>query len=234
MIEIVNFSKSYTEGKKAVDNISLKVEKGDIFAFVGLNGAGKSTTIKAIMGVLPFSEGDILIDGVSILKDPIGCKLKMAYVPDNPEVYAYMRGIDYVKFILSIYKTKFVEEEMLELAKELDIVDALANPVSSYSHGMKQKILLLAAFLHKPKVFILDEPFVGLDPKATHILKEKMIKFAKEGGSIFFSTHILEVAEKLCNKVAIIKNGKLVANGYMEDVIGDSSLVEVFLGENHE
>ena len=156
MIEIVNFSKSYVKEKKAVDNISLKVEKGDIFAFVGLNGAGKSTTIKAIMGVLPFNEGDILIDGVSILKDPIGCKLKMAYVPDNPEVYAYMRGIDYVKFVLSIYRTKFIEEEMLELARELDIVDALANPVSSYSHGMKQKLLLLAAFLHKPKVLILD------------------------------------------------------------------------------
>lgn len=234
MLEIVNFSKSYVEGKKAVDEVSLKVEKGDIFAFVGLNGAGKSTTLKAIMGVLPFSEGDILIDGVSILKDPIGCKLKMAYVPDNPEVYAYMRGIDYIKFILSIYRTKFDEKEMLNLAKELDIVDALANPVSSYSHGMKQKLLLLAAFLHKPKLFILDEPFVGLDPKATHILKEKMKKFASEGGSIFFSTHILEVAEKLCNKVAIIKEGKLVANGKMEDVIGDSSLVEVFLGENHE
>lgn len=234
MLEIVNFSKSYVEGRKAVDEVSLKVEKGDIFAFVGLNGAGKSTTLKAIMGVLPFSEGDILIDGVSILKDPIGCKLKMAYVPDNPEVYAYMRGIDYIKFILSIYRTKFDEKEMLNLAKELDIVDALANPVSSYSHGMKQKLLLLAAFLHKPKLFILDEPFVGLDPKATHILKEKMKKFASEGGSIFFSTHILEVAEKLCNKVAIIKEGKLVANGKMEDVIGDSSLVEVFLGENHE
>ena len=234
MLEIVNFSKSYVEGRKAVDEVSLKVEKGDIFAFVGLNGAGKSTTLKAIMGVLPFREGDILIDGVSILKDPIGCKLKMAYVPDNPEVYAYMRGIDYIKFILSIYRTKFDEKEMLNLAKELDIVDALANPVSSYSHGMKQKLLLLAAFLHKPKLFILDEPFVGLDPKATHILKEKMKKFASEGGSIFFSTHILEVAEKLCNKVAIIKEGKLVANGKMEDVIGDSSLVEVFLGENHE
>ena len=234
MLEIVNFSKSFVEGRKAVDEVSLKVEKGDIFAFVGLNGAGKSTTLKAIMGVLPFREGDILIDGVSILKDPIGCKLKMAYVPDNPEVYAYMRGIDYIKFILSIYRTKFDEKEMLNLAKELDIVDALANPVSSYSHGMKQKLLLLAAFLHKPKLFILDEPFVGLDPKATHILKEKMKKFASEGGSIFFSTHILEVAEKLCNKVAIIKEGKLVANGKMEDVIGDSSLVEVFLGENHE
>ena len=234
MIEIVNFSKSYVKEKKAVDNISLKVEKGDIFAFVGLNGAGKSTTIKAIMGVLPFNEGDILIDGVSILKDPIGCKLKMAYVPDNPEVYAYMRGIDYVKFVLSIYRTKFIEEEMLELARELDIVDALANPVSSYSHGMKQKLLLLAAFLHKPKVLILDEPFVGLDPKATHLLKEKMKKFADEGGSIFFSTHILEVAEKLCNKVAIIKNGKIVACGNMEEVIGNRSLVEVFLGDEHE
>jgi len=234
MIKILNLSKSYVEGKKAVDNVSFEVENGDIFAFVGLNGAGKSTTIKAMCGILPFEEGTIEINGKSIVTDPVNCKLEMAYVPDNPDVYAYMKGIDYVKFILSIYRTKFNEEEMITLAKEMEIFDALGDLVSSYSHGMKQKIVLLAAFLHHPKVLVLDEPFVGLDPKATHYLKEKMKAFAEEGNTIFFSTHVLEIAEKLCNKVAIIKEGKIVAWGNMEDVAGKEGLVETFLGVNNE
>lgn len=229
MIQISNFSKSYVKGVKAVDNLSLTIEDGDLCAFVGLNGAGKSTTIKALMGILPFEEGTILVDGKNIKENPIQIKKMMAYVPDNPEVYSFMKGIDYIKFILAIYGAKFNEKEMEDLAKELEIYESLGDLVSSYSHGMKQKIVLLAAFLHHPKILILDEPFVGLDPKATHILKERMKEFTKEGNTIFFSTHILEVAEKLCNKVAIIKQGKLVASGPMEDIIQDNSLEEVFL-----
>ena len=234
MIIINNFTKEYIKGKPAVSNLSLKIEDGDIYAFVGLNGAGKSTTIKSIVGILPFQEGEIYINGHSIVDDPINAKLEMAYVPDNPEVYSYMKGIDYVKFILNVYHKGFNETEMINLAKELEIDDALNNLVSSYSHGMKQKIILLAAFLHHPKVMILDEPFVGLDPKATFFLKNKMKEFASLGGTIFFSTHILEVAEKLCNKVAIIKEGKLVISGNMEDVVNDKSLEDIFLGVNNE
>ena len=234
MIKIQNLTKSYVAGKKAVDDLSLEIADGDIFAFVGLNGAGKSTTIKSMVGILPFEDGYIEINGKSIVADPIGCKLEMAYVPDNPEVYAYMKGIDYVKFILSIYRVSFNEQEMIDLAKELEIYDALGDLVSSYSHGMKQKIILLAAFLHHPKVLILDEPFVGLDPKATHLLKEKMKDYARQGNTIFFSTHVLEVAEKLCNKVAIIKEGKLVVSGTMEEVAGKEGLESAFLGVNNE
>ena len=229
MIEIKNFSKTYVKGVKAVDNLSLTIEDGDLCAFVGLNGAGKSTTIKAVMGILPFEEGEIIVDGKNIKSNPVDIKREMAYVPDNPEVYAFMKGIDYIKFILSIYGTPFDEKEMEDFAKELGIYNALGDLVSSYSHGMKQKIVLLAAFLHHPKILILDEPFVGLDPKATHLLKEKMKDYTAKGNTIFFSTHVLEVAEKLCNKVAIIKKGKLVASGNMEDVIKDDSLEDVFL-----
>ena len=229
MIEIKNFSKTYVKGVKAVDNLSLTIEDGDLCAFVGLNGAGKSTTIKALMGILPFEEGEILVDGRNIKSNPVEIKKEMAYVPDNPEVYAFMKGIDYIKFILLIYGTPFDEKEMEDFAKELGIYNALGDLVSSYSHGMKQKIVLLAAFLHHPKILILDEPFVGLDPKATHLLKEKMKDYTAKGNTIFFSTHVLEVAEKLCNKVAIIKKGKLVASGNMEDVIKDNSLEDVFL-----
>ena len=229
MIEIKNFSKTYVKGVKAVDNLSLTIEDGDLCAFVGLNGAGKSTTIKALMGILPFEEGEILVDGRNIKSNPVEIKKEMAYVPDNPEVYAFMKGIDYIKFILSIYGTPFDEKEMEDFAKELGIYNALGDLVSSYSHGMKQKIVLLAAFLHHPKILVLDEPFVGLDPKATHLLKEKMKDYTAKGNTIFFSTHVLEVAEKLCNKVAIIKKGKLVASGNMEDVIKDNSLEDVFL-----
>lgn len=229
MIEIKNFSKSYVKGAKAVDDLSLTISDGDLCAFVGLNGAGKSTTIKALMGILPFEEGEILVDGKNIKSNPVEIKKEMAYVPDNPEVYAFMKGIDYIKFILSIYGTPFDEKEMEAFAKELGIYNALGDLVSSYSHGMKQKIVLLAAFLHHPKILVLDEPFVGLDPKATHILKEKMKSYTEAGNTIFFSTHVLEVAEKLCNKVAIINKGKLVASGTMEDVIKDNSLENVFL-----
>ncbi len=229
MIEIKNFSKSYVKGAKAVDDLTLTISDGDLCAFVGLNGAGKSTTIKALMGILPFEEGEILVDGKNIKSNPVEIKKEMAYVPDNPEVYAFMKGIDYIKFILSIYGTPFDEKEMEDFAKELGIYNALGDLVSSYSHGMKQKIVLLAAFLHHPKILVLDEPFVGLDPKATHILKEKMKSYTEAGNTIFFSTHVLEVAEKLCNKVAIINKGKLVAAGTMEDVIKDNSLENVFL-----
>ena len=229
MSEIKNFSKSYVKGSKAVDDLTLMISDGDLCAFVGLNGAGKSTTIKALMGILPFEEGEILVDGKNIKSNPVEIKKEMAYVPDNPEVYAFMKGIDYIKFILSIYGTPFDEKEMEDFAKELGIYNALGDLVSSYSHGMKQKIVLLAAFLHHPKILVLDEPFVGLDPKATHILKEKMKSYTEAGNTIFFSTHVLEVAEKLCNKVAIINKGKLVASGTMEDVIKDNSLENVFL-----
>ena len=229
MIEIKNFSKSYVQGSKAVDALTLMISDGDLCAFVGLNGAGKSTTIKALMGILPFEEGEILVDGKNIKSNPVEIKKEMAYVPDNPEVYAFMKGIDYIKFTLSIYGTPFDEKEMEDFAKELGIYNALGDLVSSYSHGMKQKIVLLAAFLHHPKILVLDEPFVGLDPKATHILKEKMKSYTEAGNTIFFSTHVLEVAEKLCNKVAIINKGKLVASGTMEDVIKDNSLENVFL-----
>jgi len=229
MVKFENFSKSYVKGIKAVDNLSLEIEDGDLFAFVGLNGAGKSTTIKALMGILPFEEGKILIDGKSISDDPVGIKRKMAYVPDNPEVYSFMKGIDYIKFMLAIYGESYNEKEIEDFAKELGIYSVLGDLVSSYSHGMKQKIVLLAAFAHHPKYLILDEPFVGLDPKATHILKEKMKSYVSEGNTIFFSTHVLEVAEKLCNKVAIIKQGKLVASGNMEEITKDQSLEDVFL-----
>ena len=234
MIVINNFTKEYIKGKPAVSNLSLKIEDGDICAFVGLNGAGKSTTIKSIVGILPFQEGEIYVNGHSIVKEPIECKQDIAYVPDNPEVYSYMKGIDYVKFILNVYHKEFNEKEMIDLAKELEIDSVLNNLVSSYSHGMKQKIILLAAFLHHPKVMILDEPFVGLDPKATFFLKNKMREFADQGGTIFFSTHILEVAEKLCNKVAIIKEGKLILSGTMEEVVNNKSLEDIFLGVNNE
>lgn len=232
MIQIENFSKSYIKGKKAVDGLSLAIEDGDLFAFVGLNGAGKSTTIKSLVGILPFENGKIIVNGMDIKEKAIEAKKIMAYVPDNPDVYAFMKGIDYIKFILSVYGTKFDEKETEEFAKELGIYNSLGDLVSSYSHGMKQKIVLLAAFLHHPKILVLDEPFVGLDPKASHILKEKMKKYTEEGNTIFFSTHVLEVAEKLCNKVAIIKNGKLVKVGNMEDVIKDTSLEDVFLEIN--
>jgi ABC-2 type transport system ATP-binding protein len=233
MIELKHVYKSYDGEHLVLDDINLIVNDGDIFAFVGLNGAGKSTTIKAICGIHSF-DGEILIDGMSIKKNPIECKKNMAYIADNPELYGFMKGVDFIKFIVSMYNKPLDEERMMNLALKLEIVDALNDPISTYSHGMKQKIALMAHFLHDPHILVLDEPFVGLDPKATFELKEMMKEHALNGGVIFFSTHILEVAQKLCNKVAIIKDGKIKACGSMEEITKDSTLEEVFLGVANE
>ena len=231
MLDIINFSKTYSKEKRAVDNISIKVEKGDIFGFIGHNGAGKTTTIKAIVGIIDFTEGDILIDGISIRKNPMECKKNIAYIPDNPDLYEYLTGIQYLNFIGDIFEIS--KEERRELinyyAEKFELNNFLGNIISSYSHGMKQKLVIIGALIHKPKLLILDEPFVGLDPKASHILKEEMKELCKNGAAIFFSTHVLEVAEKICNKVAIIKNGIIVAEGTMDEVKGDSSLEEIFM-----
>lgn len=231
MLQIINFSKSYKNGKKAANNISITVNKGEIFAFIGHNGAGKTTTIKSVVGILEFEEGDILIDGTSIKKEPLKCKSKIAYIPDNPDIYESLTGIQYLNFIADIYEvSKGEREELIKLYSEkFEIINALGDLISSYSHGMKQKLVLISALIHKPKLLVLDEPFVGLDPKAVHILKEEMKKICKEGAAIFFSTHVLEVAEKLCDKVAIIKEGNIVTQGKMNDVKGNSSLEDIFM-----
>lgn len=225
------FSKSYKNGKRAVNNVSIKVNSGEIFAFIGHNGAGKTTTIKAIVGILEFDEGDILIDGDSINIDPIKCKRKIAYIPDNPDIYEALTGIQYLNFIADIYKvSKEERERLIKLYSEkFELTSALGDLISSYSHGMKQKLVIISALLHRPKLLILDEPFVGLDPKASHILKEEMKKLCSEGVAIFFSTHVLEVAEKLCDKVAIIKDGNIVSQGKMDEVKGNSSLEDIFM-----
>ena len=231
MLKIKNYSKSYTLGKKVVDNISIDVKKGDIFGFVGHNGAGKTTTIKSVVGILDFEEGDILIDNVSIKDNPILCKSKMAYIPDNPDLYEHLTGISYLNFIADVYDVS--DKKRNELIKKysdlFEITDNLGDSISSYSHGMKQKLAIISALIHEPKIYILDEPFVGLDPKAAHILKEIMKEKCEEGCSFFFSTHVLEVAEKLCNKIAIIKNGKLVVSGNMKDIVKDKSLEDIFM-----
>ncbi|VYU24864.1 ATP-binding cassette domain-containing protein [Clostridium tertium] len=231
MLNIINYSKAYKNGKKAVDNISLEVNPGEIFAFIGHNGAGKTTTIKAIVGILDFTEGDILIDGISIKENPMACKEKIAYIPDNPDIYESLKGIQYLNFIADIYKVskEDKEREIKKYAEIFEITSALGDLISSYSHGMKQKLTIISALLHKPKLLILDEPFVGLDPKASHLLKQEMKKLCNEGVAIFFSTHVLEVAEKLCDKVAIIKDGKIVSKGTMEEVKGNSSLEDIFM-----
>lgn len=231
MLDIINLSKTYSKGKRAVDDISIKVEKGDIFGFIGHNGAGKTTTIKAIVGIINFTEGDILIDGISIRENPMECKKKIAYIPDNPDLYDYLTGIQYLNFIGDIFEiSKDQREELIKYYSEkFELSNFLGNIISSYSHGMKQKLAIIGALIHKPKLLILDEPFVGLDPKASHTLKEEMKKLCKEGSAIFFSTHVLEVAEKICNKVAIIKNGVIRAKGTMEEVKGDSSLEDIFM-----
>lgn len=231
MLEIIKFSKSYKNGKRAVNNVSIKVNSGEIFAFIGHNGAGKTTTIKAIVGILEFDEGDILIDGDSINIDPIKCKRKIAYIPDNPDIYEALTGIQYLNFIADIYKvSKEERERLIKLYSEkFELTSALGDLISSYSHGMKQKLVIISALLHRPKLLILDEPFVGLDPKASHILKEEMKKLCSEGVAIFFSTHVLEVAEKLCDKVAIIKDGNIVSQGKMDEVKGNSSLEDIFM-----
>lgn len=231
MLEIKNFSKEYSKGKKAFDNISLTVNSGEIFGFIGHNGAGKTTTIKSIVGILEFSEGDILIDSKSIKKNAIECKKVMAYIPDNPDLYEALTGIQYLSFIADIYKIS--KEQIEKLIKyygdKLELTKYLGDLISSYSHGMKQKLAVISALIHKPKLLILDEPFVGLDPKASHTLKEIMRELCNEGSAIFFSTHVLEVAEKLCDKIAIIKDGKIVAEGTTEQVKGNNSLEEVFM-----
>lgn len=231
MLEIKNYTKKYENGKIAVNNLSLLVEPGDLFGFIGHNGAGKSTTIKSIVGILPFNEGDILIDGVSIKSDPITCKQQIAYIPDNPDLYESLTGIHYLNFISDVFAISVEERKKIinKYATLFGIKDSLNQYIGSYSHGMKQKLAIISALVHKPKLLILDEPFVGLDPIASHTVKEVMKEFCASGGAIFFSTHVLEVAEKLCNKIAIIKDGKLVISGIMEEVTKDASLEDVFL-----
>ena len=231
MIEIKNLTKSYVKGKKAVDDISFDVLDGEIFAFIGHNGAGKTTTIKSIVGILDFDCGNILINGKSIKDDAINAKKEIAYVPDNPDLYENMKAIEYINFICDMYEISKEErsKNIQKYSKMIEINDKLDDEISSFSHGMKQKIALIAALSHNPSVLIMDEPFVGLDPKAVFDMKEIMKKMCKEKKTIFFSTHILEVAEKLCDRVAIIKDGKIVKIGKMKDIMGDESLEQVFL-----
>jgi ABC-2 type transport system ATP-binding protein len=231
MLDIIKFSKSYKNGKKAGNDISITVKAGEIFGFIGHNGAGKTTTIKSVVGILEFNEGDILIDGVSIKEEPISCKRKIAYIPDNPDIYESLTGIQYLNFIGDIYEVPKEERENLIkfYSEKFEIMSALGDLISSYSHGMKQKLVIISALIHKPKLLILDEPFVGLDPKASHILKEEMRKLCNDGVAIFFSTHVLEVAEKLCDKVAIIKAGNIVSQGKIDEVKGNSSLEDIFM-----
>ncbi len=236
MLEIRNYSKSYGKDKKAVDNISLLVESGDIYGFIGHNGAGKSTTIRAVVGVLDFTEGDILIDGHSVKEEPVECKKITAYIPDNPDLYENLTGIQYLNFIADVFDISASdrEERIKKYADRFEITDALGDLISSYSHGMKQKVAIISALIHDPKLLVLDEPFVGLDPKAAFTLKEIMHEMCARGTSIFFSTHVLDVAEKLCNKVAIIKHGRIIASGTMEEMTEGHSLEEAFLEADNE
>lgn len=230
MLRIEHLTKVYGE-KKAVDDLSLHIQSGEIYGFIGHNGAGKTTTIKSCCGILQFDKGEILIDGTSIKADPIGCKRKIAYIPDNPDLYEFMTGIQYLNFTADIFEVSAAKrkEKISEYAEQFELSDDLTQPISAYSHGMKQKLAIIAAMLHDPKLIIMDEPFVGLDPKASHLLKLRMRELCDQGAAIFFSTHVLEVAEKLCDKVAIIKSGKLVKSGSMDEVRGDTSLEDVFL-----
>ena len=230
MVEIKGLCKSY-DNKRVVDNLDLTINDGEIYGFIGHNGAGKTTTIKCLIGILSFDKGEILIDGLSIKDKPIECKRKIAYIPDNPDLYNYMSGVDYLNFIGDVFNVTNEEriKRIDKYAGIFELTDSLANPISSYSHGMRQKLAIIAAWLHEPDLIVMDEPFVGLDPKASHDLKMMMREFCDNGGSIFFSTHVLEVAEKLCDKVAIIKQGELIKSGTMEEVKGDSSLESVFL-----
>ena len=230
MLKIEHLTKKYGE-KAAVDDLSLEIKSGEIYGFIGHNGAGKTTTLKSVTGILNFDEGEIYIDGKSIKKQPLQCKKIMAYIPDNPDLYNYMTGIDYLNFIADIFEVPQNDriERINRYAAEFEIAGSLTASISSYSHGMKQKLAVISALIHSPKLVIMDEPFVGLDPIAAHKLKEYMREICNNGGAIFFSTHVLEVAEKLCDKVAIIKDGKLIKCGTMEEVKGDSSLESVFL-----
>ena len=230
MLQINHLVKTYGD-KKAVDDLSLHIQPGEIYGFIGHNGAGKTTTIKSCCGILQFDSGEILIDGKSISKDPLGCKSVLAYIPDNPDLYEFMSGIQFLNFVADIFGVSVADrqERIRRYGDMLELTDDLAQPISAYSHGMKQKLAVISALIHTPKLIIMDEPFVGLDPKASHLLKQLMRQICDDGGAIFFSTHVLEVAEKLCDKVAIIKGGKLMRSGTMDEVKGDTSLEEVFL-----
>ena len=230
MLSISHLTKKYGD-KVAVDDLSLEINAGEIYGFIGHNGAGKTTTIKAVVGILGFDAGEITINGSSIKDAPLECKKTIAYSPDNPDLYDFMSGIKYLNFIADIYgvSAEDRQERIRKYADLLELTDDLAQPINAYSHGMKQKLAIISAWIHQPKLIIMDEPFVGLDPKASHLLKGMMRELCNNGGAIFFSTHVLEVAEKLCDKVAIIKNGKLIKSGTMEEVKGDSSLENVFL-----
>ncbi len=231
MLEIKGYTKKYSEDKKAADNVCLTVESGDIYGFIGHNGAGKSTTIRAVVGVLDFDEGEILIDGHSVKTEPLECKKITAYIPDNPDLYENLTGIQYLNFIADIFGIDSAEREerIKKYADMLEITDALGDMIASYSHGMKQKVAIISALIDEPKLLVLDEPFVGLDPKAAFTLKQIMHEMCEKGTAVFFSTHVLDVAEKLCNKVAIIKQGKIIASGTMQELTGGQSLEEVFL-----
>lgn len=231
MLEIKNLKKTYKGGKTAVANLSLSVKPGDIYGFIGHNGAGKTTTIKCVVGIHDFDEGEILVDGVSIRKDPIRCKKVLAYIPDNPDLYDYLTGIQYLNFMADIFEIPAEEREqrIREEADAFEITSALGDLISSYSHGMKQKLAIIGALIHQPRLLILDEPFVGLDPKAALVLKNKMHQLCEAGSAIFFSTHVLDVAEKLCNKIAIIRQGELIAAGETEKLTGGASLESVFM-----
>ena len=230
MLHIEHLTKKYGD-KVAVDDLTLSIAPGEIYGFIGHNGAGKTTTLKSVVGILSFDAGEIRVCGASIKTDPLACKKNLAYIPDNPDLYDYMKGIDYLNFIADIFgvPADVRKERVSSLAATFELTDNLAQPISSYSHGMKQKLALIGAFLHEPKLIVMDEPFVGLDPKASHLLKGMMREHCDRGGAIFFSTHVLEVAEKLCDKVAIIKDGRLIRSGSMEEVKGDETLEEVFL-----
>lgn len=230
MLKIQHLTKVYGE-KKAVDDLSLHIAPGEIYGFIGHNGAGKTTTLKAVVGILQFDAGEITVNEISIKKDSLACKKQIAYIPDNPDLYEFMTGIRYLNFIADIFGVGAAErqERIRKYADLFALTDDLAQPISAYSHGMKQKLAIISAWIHEPKLIIMDEPFVGLDPKASHLLKGMMREVCEKGGAIFFSTHVLEVAEKLCDKVAIIKGGKLIRSGTMEEVKGDDSLEEVFL-----
>ena len=230
MLKIEHLTKIYGD-KRAVDDLDLCIEAGEIYGFIGHNGAGKTTTLKSVVGILPFDEGAITVDGVSIKDDPLGCKRKIAYIPDNPDLYDFMTGIQYLNFVADIFgvDAEKRQQRIRKYADAFELTESLGQSISAYSHGMKQKLAVISALIHEPKLVIMDEPFVGLDPKAAHLLKGFMRDICDRGGAIFFSTHVLEVAEKLCDKVAIIKNGKLIKCGTMEEVKGDASLETVFL-----
>ena len=230
MLDIQHLTKCYSE-KKAVDDLALHIAPGEIYGFIGHNGAGKTTTLRSVVGILQFDQGEITIGGKSIKTDPLACKRQLAYIPDNPDLYEFMTGIKYLNFIADVFGVSSAERQqrIRQYADAFELTDDLAQPIAAYSHGMKQKLAIIAAWIHQPRLIIMDEPFVGLDPKAAHLLKGMMREICDQGGAIFFSTHVLEVAEKLCDKVAIIKGGKLIRSGTMEQVKGDDSLEEAFL-----